>query len=115
MKSVLKRLTLLTRRETELIDITAEVRRAVEESGVRSGTAFRPGDPPVLEHDCSARRVDRLDRRLHDRLERLLQIERLRDGLGDAGQRLELVHAPWRLRVQLRVLDRLRHLARDRH
>jgi secondary thiamine-phosphate synthase enzyme len=40
MKSVLQRLTLLTRRETELIDITAEVRRAVEESGVRSGTAF---------------------------------------------------------------------------
>jgi secondary thiamine-phosphate synthase enzyme len=40
MKSVLKRLTLLTRRETELIDITAQVLQAVEESGVHSGTAF---------------------------------------------------------------------------
>jgi secondary thiamine-phosphate synthase enzyme len=40
MKSLLKRLSLLTRHETELVDITAEVRKAVEESGVRSGTAF---------------------------------------------------------------------------
>ena len=83
--------------------------------GVRAGAALGPGDPPVLEHDRGTGRVHRLDRRLHDRLERLLQVERLGDGLRDAGQRLELVHAPLRLRVQLRVLDRLRHLPGDRH
>ena len=82
---------------------------------MRAGPPLGPRDAPVLEHDRGARRVDRLDGRLHDRLERLLQVERLRDGLRDPGQRLELVHAPLRLRVQLRVLDRLRHLAGDRH
>ena len=35
-------------------------------------------------------------------------------GLGDPRQRLELVHAVLRLRVELRVLDRLRDLRRDR-
>ena len=50
----------------------------------------------------------------HDRLQRLLQVERLRDRLGDPRQRLELVHAPLRPLVQARVLDRLRHLGGDR-
>ncbi len=40
MKSILRRITLLTQRETELIDITAAVRAEVEGSGVRSGTVF---------------------------------------------------------------------------
>ena len=86
-----------------------------------SRTACTPARPsgqaiaPVLEHDRGAGRVDRLDGRLDDRLERLLEVERLRDGLRDPGERLELVHAPLRLRVQLRVLDRLRHLPGDRH
>jgi secondary thiamine-phosphate synthase enzyme len=40
MKSILRRIALLTRRETELIDITAAVRAEVERSGVRSGAVF---------------------------------------------------------------------------
>jgi len=40
MKSILRRITLLTQRETELIDITPTVRAEVERSGVRSGTVF---------------------------------------------------------------------------
>jgi secondary thiamine-phosphate synthase enzyme len=40
MKSLLRRITILTHRETELIDITAAVRAEVEASGVRSGTVF---------------------------------------------------------------------------
>ena len=59
--------------------------------------------------------MHRLDRRLDDRLERLLQVERLRDSLRDSGQRLELVHSSLRLRIELGVLDRLRHLPGDRH
>jgi NitT/TauT family transport system substrate-binding protein len=38
--------------------------------------------------------MERLHRRLHDRLERLLEIERLGDGFGDPSQRLELGNAP---------------------
>ncbi len=83
--------------------------------GVGAGTALGPRDAAVLEHDRGPGGVGRLDGRLHDRLERLLQVERLRDRLRDAGERLELVHPPLRLRVQLRVLDRLRDLAGDRH
>src|SRR5207237_5262485 len=59
-------------------------------------------------------RVYRIHGRLHDRLQRLLEVERLRDGLGDAGERFELGDAPLRLGVELRVDDRLRDLARDR-
>ena len=80
---------------------------------VRVGLALRPGDPAVLEHQCRAGRVERVHRRLDDRLERLLEVERLRDRLGDTRERLELVHAALRLLVELRVLDRLRHLRRD--
>ena len=75
-----------------------------------SGQAMRA----VLEHERRAGGVQRVHRRLHDRLERLLEVERLRHRLGDPRQRLELVHAPLRLLVELRVLDRLRHLRRDR-
>ena len=82
--------------------------------GVLSRAPLRPGDPAVVEHERGARGVDGGDRRLHDRLERLLEVEGLGDGLGDARERLELVHAPLRLRVELGVRDRLRHLRGDR-
>ena len=82
--------------------------------GVRAGATLRPRDLPVLEHERRAGRVQRLHRRLHDRLERLLEVERLGDRLGDPRERLELGDAPLRALVELRVLDRLRHLRRDR-
>jgi secondary thiamine-phosphate synthase enzyme len=40
MKSILRRIAILTHRETELVDITEAVRSEVESSGVRSGTVF---------------------------------------------------------------------------
>ncbi len=40
MKSIVNRVTRLTRHETELINITEEVHQAVAASGVQSGTAF---------------------------------------------------------------------------
>lgn len=40
MKSIVKRFTLVTRHETELIDLTPRLLSEVEASGVRSGTAF---------------------------------------------------------------------------
>lgn len=40
MKSVVKRITIITRHETELIDISARVCQEVEEAGVQNGTAF---------------------------------------------------------------------------
>ena len=73
-----------------------------------------PGDPAVVEHERGAGRRERVDGGLDDRLERLLEVERLGDRLGDARQRLELVHAALRRLVELRVLDRLRDLRRDR-
>ena len=81
----------------------------------RARAALRPRDAAVLEHDRRAGRARRLDGRLHDRLQRLLDVERLGDRLRDPRERLQLEHATLRLRVELRVLDRLRHLARDRH
>ena len=81
---------------------------------VRARAALGPGDLPVLEHERRAGRADRRHRRLHDRLERLLEVERLRDRLRDPRERLELVDAPLRVGVELRVLDRLRDLRRDR-
>ena len=83
--------------------------------GVAAGAALRPRDLAVLEHERGARRVDRRHGRRHDRLERLLEVQRLRDGLGDLRERLQLVDAALRLGVQLRVLDRLRDLGGDRH
>src|SRR4029079_2928508 len=56
--------------------------------GVRSRAALRPRDLSVLEDERGTRRVQRLHRRLHDRLEGLLEVERLRDGLRDTGERL---------------------------
>jgi len=82
--------------------------------GVRARVPLRPRDPPVLEHECGASRMYGVHRRLHDRLERLLEVERLRDRLGDARECLELGDAALRLGVELGVDDRLRHLARDR-
>ena len=46
--------------------------------------------------------------------QRLRLVQRLRHGLGDARQRLQLGDAAARPVVELRVLDRLRHLGRDR-
>ncbi len=40
MKSILKRFTIVTHHETELIDITPQVIAEVEAAGVRDGTAF---------------------------------------------------------------------------
>ena len=73
-----------------------------------------PRDLPVLEHERRARGVQGLHRRLHDRLERLLEVQGLRDGLRDPGERLQLCDAPLSALVELRVLDRLRDLGRDR-
>jgi hypothetical protein len=81
---------------------------------VRAGAPFRPGDVPVLEHERGAGRVDSLHRRLHDRLERLLEVQRLGDRLRDLRQRFQLRDPPLGLRVELGVLDRLRHLRRNR-
>jgi hypothetical protein len=74
-----------------------------------------PSDRAVLEDESGARRPDGVDRRLDDRLERLLQVQRLGNGLRDGRKRLQLRDAPLRVLVQLGVFDRLRHLARDRH
>jgi hypothetical protein len=77
---------------------------------LRAGTAFGPGDVAVFQDECGSRRADGLHRRLHDRLQRLLEVERLGDCLRDLREGLELRHAALRLRVELRVLDRLRDL-----
>ena len=55
-----------------------------------------------------------LHRRPDDRLERLLEVKRLRDGLGNAGERLELPHTALCRLVQPCVLDRLGDLRGDR-
>jgi len=81
---------------------------------VRPGATFRPGDVAVLEHERRAGSADGLHRRLHDRLERLLEVERLGDRLRDLRQGLELGDPALRLCVQLCVLNRLRDLVRDR-
>src|SRR5437764_225564 len=44
---------------------------------VRARTPPGPRDVSVLEHERRARRADRLHRRLDDRLQRLLEVERL--------------------------------------
>ena len=78
--------------------------------GVRAGPALGPGDLAVLEHERGAGRVRPPSIVVFDdRLERLLEVERLRDRLGDPRQRLELVHAPLRLR---RRASRARSTAR---
>ena len=81
---------------------------------VRAGATLGPRDLPVLEDERRAGRVQRLHRRLHDRLERLLEVERLGDRLRDPRERLELGDPPLCALVELRVLDRLRDLRRDR-
>ena len=82
--------------------------------GERAGAAVGPGDLAVVEHERRAGRAERIYRRAYDRRERLLEVKRVGDRLGDARERLELVDAALRGRVQARVLDRLRHLSRDR-
>ena len=82
--------------------------------GKRAGLAFGPGDAAVFEHERRTGGADGVHRRLHDRLQRLLQVQRLGNRLGDPGQRLELADAALRLGIQLGVLDCLRDLRRDR-
>ena len=82
---------------------------------VTAGATLRPDDPAVFEDDRGACRVDRDHRRLDDRRQRLLEVERLGHGLRDPAQRLELGHAALRVVVELGVLDRLRDLTGDRH
>ena len=91
--------------------------RRFQRSGIRTACVRRG---PRARRSCRprarARRRSRdgLHRRLDDRLERLLEVERLRDRLRDLRERLQLVDPPLRLRVELRVLDRLRDLRGDR-
>ena len=82
--------------------------------GVLPGATLRPRDPAVLEHDRGTRCTEGVDGCLHDRLERLLQVQRLGHRLGDPGERLELADALLRRLVEASVLDRLRHLRGDR-
>ena len=83
--------------------------------GVRAGPPLGPRDASILEHERRPRRLERLDRRLDDLAERLLEVERLGDGLRDPRERLELAHPPLRVLVELGVLDRPRDLRGDRH
>ena len=85
-----------------------------EPDRVLAGTPLRPRDLAVFEDQRRARRGHGGHRRLHDRLEGLLEVEGLRYRLGDPRQRLQLRHAPLCLCVELRVHDRLRDLGRDR-
>ena len=78
---------------------------------VRPCAALGPGDRARPRGRSRRPCVERLHRRLHDRLERLLEVERLRDRLGDPRERLQLLDPPPRLGVELRVLDRLRRPA----
>ena len=97
----------------QLADLTSAPAQRLPDR-VRVRAPLRPRDLAVLEHESSARRRQRVHRRLHDRLERLFEVEGVGDGLRDPRERLQLVHAPLRLGVELRVLDRLRHLRGDR-
>ena len=81
---------------------------------VGTGAPLRPGDLAVLQHERRPGRADRVHRRLHDRLQRLLEVERLGDRLGDLRERLELADPALRLRIELRMLDRLGDLGGDR-
>ncbi len=97
----------------ELADLAAApAERLPDRVGI--GATLGPSDRAVLEHERRPGRRERVHRGLHDRLERFLEVERLRDRAGDAGERLELMHASLRLLVELRVLDRLGHLGGDR-
>ena len=97
----------------ELADLAAPpAQRRAHRVGAR--TSFRPRDAPVLEHERRSRRRHGVHGGLHDRLERLLEVERLRHGLGDPCERLQLGNPTLGLRVELCVHDRLRDLIRDR-
>ena len=97
---------------------SSPITRRFQRSGVRTAcfarAALRPGDLAVLEDERRPRRRDRVHRRLDDRLQRLLEVEGLRHRLGDPRQRLQLLDPALRVGVELRVLDRLRDLGRDR-
>jgi hypothetical protein len=82
---------------------------------VCSGAPLGPRDLPVLEHERRAGRADCVNRRTDDGLERFLQVEGLRDSLGDPRQRLELADPLLGLGVELCVLDRLGDLPGDRY
>ena len=85
-----------------------------EPDGVGPSLPLGPGDTTVLEDERRTRGPERLDRGADDRLERLLEVERLGDRLRDAREHLQLGDASARLRVELGMLDRLAHLEGDR-
>src|SRR5262249_62039905 len=60
---------------------------------VLPGATFGPRDLAVLEDERGPRRTDRVHRRLDDRLQRLLEVERLGYRLRDPRERLELADA----------------------
>ena len=97
---------------------SSPIARRFQRSGSRIACA--PGRPsgqamfPSSRTSAAPGRADRLHRRLHDRLERLLEVERLRDRLRDPRERLELRDPRLRIGIELRVLDRLRDLGGDR-
>ena len=77
----------------------------------RARAALRPGDAAVLEHERGSGRTDGVNRGPDDRLQGLLEIERLRDGFGDLRERLELADSQLGIAVELGVLDRLSDLS----
>ena len=97
----------------ELADLTALPAQR-QPDGVQAGTSSRPGDVAVFEHERGTGRAHRLHRRLHDRLEGLLEVQRFGDRFRDLGQSFELDDPALSLCVELGMLDRLRHLRRDR-
>ena len=82
---------------------------------IGAGSPFRPGDVAVLEHERGTTCVNGLHGRLHDRFERLLEVQRLGDRFRDLREGLELRNAPLRLRIELGMLDCLRNLGGDRN
>ena len=99
--------------DDELADLASAPAQG-QSNRVLSRPPFGPGDAAVLEHNRGPGRAERLDGGLHDRFERLLQIEALGDRLRDASERLELFDPAPSLSEQLRVLDRLPDLRGDR-
>jgi hypothetical protein len=110
-------LFLLAERRVAIADQLADLAALGAERQPRSvlpRSAFRLGDPTVLEDERGAGSADGVHRRLDDRLERLLEIEGVGHRFGDAREGLELADPALSLRIQAGVLDRLRHLAGDR-
>src|SRR5215210_1224029 len=80
---------------------------------VSAWAPFWPRDLAVLEDERGAAGAERLHRRLHDRFEGLLEVERVGHRLRDPRERLELDDSALRGLVQPGVLDRLADLRGD--